>query len=107
MKNSYSQKQNNRKSIRLFTKEANIKRALRRHLKSLGFIKNKEGNLCPPDLTKECFRELHSAQRKEKLEANSKFINDAWPRLKQYFAKGDTVQLFAEKRDGYIFDSWS
>ena len=79
------------KNYQLFTKEANIKRALRKHLKTLGFKKDKQGNLYPPDLTKECFRQLHSAQRKDKIKANSELIADAWPRLKQYFAKGSEV----------------
>lgn len=92
MKKRFCQKPKQRKNIKLFTKEANIKRALRRHLKKLGFKKDEQGNLCPPDLTKECFRDLHSIQRKEKIEANSKLIDDAWPRLKQYFAKGIEVQ---------------
>jgi hypothetical protein len=108
MKKGCAHKQKKSKNIKLFTKEANIKRALRKHLASLGFKKDKQGNLCPPDLTKECFRELHSAQRKEKIEANSKLINGSWPGLKQYFAKGSEVlpQLITPRLELVYSDTW-
>ncbi len=86
-----SNKEKHKKNIPLFTKEANIKRALRKHLKNLGFTKDKTGNLCPPNSTKECFRQLHAAQRKEKIEANYNLITKSWPELKKYFANGNDI----------------
>lgn len=87
MKKMVSKKRN----VPLFTKEANIKRALRKHLVSLGFTRNENGNLCPPNSSKECFRRLHAVQRKEKIIANSKLIQHSWPKLKSYFANGREV----------------
>lgn len=83
-------------NIPLFTREASIKRALRKHLSSLGFTRDADGNLYPPESTKECFRNLHSMQRKEKVEASQGLINSSWPRLNAYFANGcdvDPIQI--------------
>jgi hypothetical protein len=71
--------------------ESQIKRDLRRHLKSLGFQKDEQGLLRPPSMTKECFRSLHAAQRKAKLSADSDFICESWPKLKFHFADGSDV----------------
>ena len=49
--------------IPLFTREANIKRRLRRHMKTSGFMKDEEGHLQPPYLTKDAIRIMHSEQR--------------------------------------------
>lgn len=63
-------------SIPIFTREACIKRQLRQHLKAFGFTKNKAEHLAPPELTK------------ERLTAESRFVQEQWLRLKQYFADG-------------------
>jgi hypothetical protein len=74
--------------IPLLTLESQIKRDLRRHLKSLGFQKDEQGLLCPPSMTKECFKALHAAQRNERLAAEADFIRETWPDLKVHFADG-------------------
>ena len=73
------------------TREARIKRRLRKHLASLGFTKDAAGQLCPPESSKDCFRSLHLAQRNEKLERDKAFIQSKWPKFIDYFADGDDV----------------
>ena len=77
--------------IPLFTREANIKRQLRRHLKLLGFTKDEFGHLQPPDATKHTIRNLHSAQRVAKLKAESNFIKRNWKSLTHHFAQGTEI----------------
>ena len=77
--------------VPLLTLEAQIKRDLRRHLKFLGYAKDEEGLLRPPKMTKECFRQLHNAQRDAKLSAEKKFVTRTWPLLKKHFANGNEV----------------
>ena len=78
-------------SIPLFTREARIKRQLREHLRSLGFTRDDSGHLQPPELTKECFRRMHQAQRVEKLAESRRLVETCWPKLQQYFANGADV----------------
>jgi hypothetical protein len=80
------------KTIPLFSAEAKIKRQLRRHLKLLGFTKDKAGLLHPPDFTKETIRSLHSAQRNTLLKEKRGFIGKNWTRLSDYFASGKDVR---------------
>ncbi len=77
--------------IPLLTFEARIKRNLRTHLQTLGFAKDENGFLKPPDPTKETFRNLHIEQRNERLQAQTKFIDKVWPKLNNYFADGTDV----------------
>lgn len=78
-------------SIPLFTREARIKRQLREHLRILGFTRDNSGHLQPPELTKECFRRMHQAQRVEKLAESRQLVENRWPKLQQYFADGVEV----------------
>ena len=64
-----------RHPIPLLTVEANLKRAVRRHLKALGFV-TRDGALVHGELTKDDIRSLHRAHRQEKLKA-SRRIRDA------------------------------
>ncbi|MCA9176601.1 MAG: DUF4338 domain-containing protein [Planctomycetales bacterium] len=80
-----------RPTIPLFTLESRIRRALRRHLKELGFTKSADGSLVPPSNGKDTLRRMHRAQRIERLEAESQFIAKQWPLLRQYFAAGGDV----------------
>lgn len=77
--------------IPLFTLEARIRRALRRHLKDLGFTKTADGSLMPPSEGKATLRSMHSAQRAAKLASEAAFIADYWPRLRCHFASGIEV----------------
>lgn len=78
-------------TIPLFTQEARIKRQLREHLRNLGFTRDGSGHLQPPELTKECFRKMHQAQRADKLAASRALVENCWPKFKPYFADGAEV----------------
>lgn len=77
-------------SIPLFTIESRIKRNLRSHLRELGF-KSANGVLVPPSTGKDTLRNLHRAQREEKLAADAAFIAEQWPLLRDWFASGREI----------------
>jgi len=81
-------------NVPLFSIEARIKRNLRNHLKSLGFVRDDYGQLCPPDGSKDCFRSLHEKQRKNKIDHHKVHIQSWWPRLKNYFANGNEIDPY-------------
>ncbi|HEV2330302.1 MAG TPA: Druantia anti-phage system protein DruA [Verrucomicrobiae bacterium] len=74
-----------------FTNEATLKRKIRQHLKELGFVKNKDGELCPPDTSKETYRHLHRIQRQEKLARCKPWLEDQISKLKKHFAAGAEI----------------
>lgn len=78
-------------SIPLFTLESRIKRALRNHLKELGFTKSPSGALTPPSEGKATLRSMHSAQRAHRLKAEESFVAKQWPLMRRYFASGVDV----------------
>jgi hypothetical protein len=71
--------------------EASLKRSLRRHLKSLGFHRGRQGKLLPPGASKDVYRALHLGQRKELLRSEDGFIKSSWPRLISCFANGSDI----------------
>ncbi|WP_434108403.1 Druantia anti-phage system protein DruA [Paraburkholderia caffeinilytica] len=77
--------------VRVSTKEALLKRRLRRHLSNLGFRRSEEGVLEAPGTSKEIIRHLHAPQRQELLQGESDFITRQLPRLADYFASGNEV----------------
>jgi len=77
--------------VRISTREASLKRRLRRHLASLGFRKTKDGSLEPPGTEKHVVRAIHNVQRTDGLEANRRFIVERLPRLIKHFASGEDV----------------
>lgn len=77
--------------VPLLTLESQIKRGLRRHLRSLGFGRDDQGRLTPPSGNKDTVRFLHSEQRRERLEAENQFVTSEWPTLRRYFADGADV----------------
>lgn len=81
------------RAIPLLTLEARIKRQLRAHLRRLGFVKTKEGQLSPPSDSKECLRALHRIQREDRLMQERSFIEREWPLLCGYFANGIDVDV--------------
>lgn len=85
-------KKRNKKVIRISTRQAALKRRLRRHLASLGFHKTEDGLLEAPGTGKDVVRLLHNGQRNDRLAANRKFISDRLPKLIQYFASGDDIE---------------
>ncbi|RQR36328.1 DUF4338 domain-containing protein [Burkholderia sp. Bp9015] len=96
------------KLIYVSTREALLKRRLRRHLSNLGFRRNATGGLEVPETTKDVVRQLHAAQRKEILRAQSKFIANKLPKLQSYFASGEDVRVDAvQPRIERVFgDTW-
>jgi hypothetical protein len=78
-------------SIPILTREARIKRQLRRHLRALGFTKTADGLLAPPAATKDTVRQLHLSQRRDRLVSESRFVTEQWPKLQHHFANGSEV----------------
>lgn len=81
----------NKKVIVLASREASLKRKLRRHLRSLGFKKTENGLFQVEGRGKDVIRTLHVAQREERLRASREFISDNGPTLLKYFASGKDV----------------
>lgn len=79
--------------IRINTREALLKRRLRRHLASLGYTRTETGELSAPGTTKDVIRQLHRAQRREIVRTQSEFIAGAVPRVQDYFASGSDVDV--------------
>ncbi|GFO80984.1 MAG: hypothetical protein A49_06110 [Methyloceanibacter sp.] len=79
------------KKVPLFALEARIKRELRSHLRSLGFERDKQGNLLPPSGDKSTVRTLHLAQRHAKIESEREFLLAAWSELGRHFANGNDI----------------
>ncbi len=77
--------------VRVSTREAGLKRRLRRHLTSLGFERTDDGDLAPPGTGKEAIRTVHGAQREDRLAANKQFLSDQFPKLAKHFASGSEV----------------
>ena len=73
------------------TLEARLKRAIRHHLDSLGFLRSADGQLALSSTAKETYRHLHHAQRRDILRVKHKFISDAWDEVSMYFANGCEV----------------
>lgn len=70
-----------------------LKAAVRRHLKRLGFIRDADGKLVPPKLDKDAYREMHGAQRTERLTQERAFAKRAWLDVGQHFANGSDVDI--------------
>ncbi|MCE4538522.1 DUF4338 domain-containing protein [Pelomonas sp. P7] len=80
-----------KKAADAFTREASIKRHLRKHLAVLGFQKAKDGSLVLPEGGKEVVRTLHSAQREERLREAQGFVASASTKLLGKLASGADV----------------
>lgn len=81
------------KIITIATREASIKRRLRRHLAKLGFHKNADGLLEITGSGKDVIRSLHSSQRADRLTQNRDFIKARSADLFKHFATGREVQV--------------
>ncbi|KPM17702.1 Druantia anti-phage system protein DruA [Citromicrobium sp. WPS32] len=79
------------KVINVASREANLKRRLRRHLRSLGFEKAEDGSLCVQGEGKDVVRSLHRSQRDERLKANRTFLSERAEALLPYFALGSEI----------------
>lgn len=76
--------------VPVLTVEARLKRALRRHLRELGF-KHTDDGLAPPEDSKDAFRRLHRVQLRDRLGDERLFIAKHWPLVRDHFAKGSEV----------------
>jgi hypothetical protein len=79
--------------ISVSTREATLKKRLRRHLKSLGFHKTDEGIFAPPGAGKDVIRTIHSVQRGDRLAANQPFISERFSKLIKHFASGEDIDV--------------
>jgi len=77
--------------VPILTLESQLKRAIRSHLRKLGFTRQKDGWLQPPANDKDAIRALHHYQRKEKIEREYDFIKENWTSLADYFANGKDI----------------
>jgi hypothetical protein len=82
------QRNRGKKIICLASREATLRRKIRRHLQSLGFYKSGEGVLKIEGNGKEVIRALHSSQRDERITTNADFIACRTPELLRHFASG-------------------
>jgi hypothetical protein len=82
---------NGKRVICVSTREASLKKRLRRHLKSLGFHKTDDGTFAPPGAGKDVIRTIHSVQRDDRLALNRRFISENFSGLIKYFASGKDV----------------
>ena len=81
----------NTKVITLASREASLRRKIRRHLSTLGFSKSKQGTLEIDGEDKDSIRALHRSQRAERLAANADFLARRTPALLRHFASGHEV----------------
>lgn len=81
----------NKKIITVSTREATLKRHLRRHLKALGFRKDEDGALTPAGTGKDVIRTIHSSQREARIIDSEKFTSARYSKLIPYFAHGTEV----------------
>lgn len=74
-----------------FSAEAALKRAIRSHLRNLGFTKDEAGDLVLPGVGKDMIRKMHRGQRRERLIASQNFLARALPKAMPFFADGDEI----------------
>jgi Domain of unknown function (DUF4338) len=67
---------------------ATLRRRIRRHLRSLGYTKDGEGNLLAPAADKDTYRAAHAGQRLERLELRRNLIARASAEFLPVFADG-------------------
>lgn len=78
--------------INISSREAVLKRKIRRHLRSIGFSKSRNGELKIGGEGKEIVRALHRAQRESRITDNKEFLATRAPRLLHHFANGVDVE---------------
>lgn len=80
--------------VNISSREAVLKRKLRRHLRGLGFSKSINGELKieGEGEGKEIVRALHRVQREDRLKQNKEFLATRAPTILQHFANGRDVE---------------
>jgi hypothetical protein len=76
-----------------FSPEANLKRRIRAHLRTLGFTKDESGHLVAPTSSKESVRALHRVQRRERIRAQRDFIKEGLRSFRKHFAAGTDIDV--------------
>jgi hypothetical protein len=79
--------------VKVATREAQLRRRVRAHLKKLGYSKDENGELVPPRLDKDAYRLIHAPQRAERLEREALFLKSKAGTLIDNFAEGSEVDL--------------
>lgn len=80
------------RAIQLSSREAILKKKIRRHLRTLGFQKSAQGFLEVKGSDKEVIRVLHGSQRHDRLETHREFLARRTPTLIKHFALGREVE---------------
>ena len=83
--------------ISIATREASLRRKIRRHLRTLGFHRSTSGALELNGSDKDVVRALHGPQRSKRLADNADFIARRAPDLLRHFASGHEVNPKAIK----------
>jgi hypothetical protein len=81
-----------RNTIRVDAAGATLKRRIRRHLQSVGYLKDSRGHLVAPSFSKDSYRLAHEGQRTEKVRAKAELIGRASADFLRYFANGDEIR---------------
>lgn len=81
----------NRQIVRLASREASLRRKIRRHLRNLGFSKSSDGALAVRGSDKNIARSLHYPQREERLSSNAAFLAQNMSTLLPHFASGSEI----------------
>lgn len=84
----------NSKVINLLTREALLKRKIRRHLQRVGFKRNEQGDLYLPVDSKQAVRAAHQLQRAERSTKQKNFLRTKFPKLAKHFAIGAEIDPF-------------
>lgn len=81
----------NSKVIKIMTREALLKRKIRRHLQRVGFKRDEHGDLYLLADSKEAIRAAHQLQRAERSTKQKDFLKAKFPKLAKYFAIGAEI----------------
>lgn len=92
-----TKKRSKGKVVRILTREATLKRKVRRHLQRVGFTKDDDGVLVLPVDSKDAIRAAHQLQRTERSSRQAEFLKGKFPKLSKHFATGIEVVPTAVK----------
>ena len=86
-----TKKQSKGKVVTVLTREAVLKRKVRRHLQRVGFKKGDDGVLSLPVDSKDAIRAAHQLQRTERSSKQAEFLTGSFFKLSEHFATGAEV----------------
>lgn len=79
--------------ISLEAREAKLKRAIRAHLRRVGFTRSRDGALLLPSYDKDGYRRAHFVQRQDLLKANWRWIESHKNLAQECFAIGNELDI--------------